>query len=191
MFRQVCGFTSLRECSLIKSNEWPQSGNVPEADNGPNPDSQADQDPDEVKPLLARGNSVQLVGEDEERETVVADTEQMTLDGDAREITVDAHAMWTKLQTYLVRYGVLLPLSDFERCLASFLIRGWASPGGSVMSAPTASYPQGPQGLLWRHWVRKSTSEQLLSDGRSFCERKNQLRFYNSSSKRNTSITHI
>jgi hypothetical protein len=35
-----------------------------------------------VKPLLARGNYVQLVGEDEESDTVVADTEQMNLDGD-------------------------------------------------------------------------------------------------------------
>jgi hypothetical protein len=38
-----------------------------------------------VKPLLARGDAKQLVGEDDERETTVfADTEQMTLDGDAR-----------------------------------------------------------------------------------------------------------
>jgi hypothetical protein len=44
-----------------------------------------------VKPLLARGNSVQLVGENEESETVVADNEQMTLDGDAREIPTDVH----------------------------------------------------------------------------------------------------
>jgi hypothetical protein len=29
----------------------------------------------------------------------------------------------------------------------SFPTRGWASPGGSVMSTPTARYPQGPQGL--------------------------------------------
>jgi hypothetical protein len=55
--------------------------------------------PSGVKPLLARGNSVQLVGEDDESETAVADTEQMTLDGDAREIPVDVHAMWKTPQT--------------------------------------------------------------------------------------------
>jgi hypothetical protein len=52
-----------------------------------------------LKPFLARGNSVQLLGEDEEIETVVADTEHMTLDGDAREMPVDVHAMWTTPQT--------------------------------------------------------------------------------------------
>jgi hypothetical protein len=51
-----------------------------------------------VKPFLARGNSVQLLGEDEESETVVANTEHMTLDGDAREIPVGVHDLWTTPQ---------------------------------------------------------------------------------------------
>jgi hypothetical protein len=42
---------------------------------------------------------VQIIGEDEESETVVADAEQMTLDRDARENRVDVHATWTTPQT--------------------------------------------------------------------------------------------
>jgi hypothetical protein len=101
-----------------------------------------------VKPFLARGNSVHLVGEDEESETVVANTVQMTLaqinlDGDARQMQVDVHAMETTPQTSgRASSSPAPPLSA-----VSFPTRGWASPGGSVMSTPTARYPQGPQGL--------------------------------------------
>jgi hypothetical protein len=96
-----------------------------------------------VKPFLARGNSVQLVGEDEESETVVADTEHMTLDGDAREMPGDVHAVWTTPQTSGRAFSSPSP----PLSAVSFPTRGWASPSGSVMSAPTARYPQGPQGL--------------------------------------------
>jgi hypothetical protein len=96
-----------------------------------------------VKPFLARGNSVQLVGEDEESETVVADTEHMTLDGDAREMPVDVHALRTTPQpSGRASSSPSPPLSA-----VSFPTRGWASPGGSFMYARTARYPQGPQGL--------------------------------------------
>jgi hypothetical protein len=99
--------------------------------------------PTGVKPFLARGNCVYLVGEDEKSETVVADTEHMTLDGDAREIPVDVHAMWTMPQTS----GRASSYPSPPLSAVSFPTSGWASPGGSVMSAPTARYPQGPQGL--------------------------------------------
>jgi hypothetical protein len=84
---------------------------------------------------------VQLVGEDEESETVAAFTEQMTLDGDAREMPVYVQAMWTTPQTSgRASSSPSPPLSA-----VSFPTRG--SLGGSVMSAPTARYPEGPQGL--------------------------------------------
>jgi hypothetical protein len=96
-----------------------------------------------VKPFLARGNFVKLVGEDEESETVVADTKHTTLDGDAREIPVDVHALWTTPQpSGMASSSPSPPLSA-----VSFQTRGWASLGGYVMSAPTARYPKGPQGL--------------------------------------------
>jgi hypothetical protein len=77
-----------------------------------------------VKPLLARGNSVHLVGWDEESETVVADTEQMTLDGDAREIPVDVHAMWTTPQTS----GRASSYPSPPLSAIYFPTRGWAAP---------------------------------------------------------------
>jgi hypothetical protein len=86
---------------------------------------------------------VQLVGEDEEIETVVADTEHMNIDGEAREMPADLHAMWTTPHTSGRAYSSPSP----PLSAVSFPTRGWASPGGSVMSAPTVCYPQGPQGL--------------------------------------------
>jgi hypothetical protein len=52
-----------------------------------------------VKPLLARGNPVQLIDEDGEREKVVADARQMAPEGDARGMPVDLLAIWTSPQT--------------------------------------------------------------------------------------------
>jgi hypothetical protein len=46
-----------------------------------------------VKPLLARGNPVQLLDEDDEREAVVADARQMAPDGDERGMPVDLLAI--------------------------------------------------------------------------------------------------
>jgi hypothetical protein len=67
----------------------------------------------------------------------------MTPDGDAQEMPVDVHAMWTTPQTSgRASSSPSTPLSAVY-----FPTRGWASPGGSVMSAPTARYPQGPQRL--------------------------------------------
>jgi hypothetical protein len=86
---------------------------------------------------------VHLVGEDEESEAVAGYTEQMNLDGDARELPVDVHAMWTTPQTS--GRASSSPSPPFSA--VSFPTRGWSSPGGSVMSTPTARYPQGPQGL--------------------------------------------
>jgi hypothetical protein len=117
-----------------------------------------------VKPLLARGHSVQLVGEDEESETVVANTEHMTLDGDAREIPVDVHAMWTTPETSGRASSSPSPLLS----VVSFPTRGWASPAGSVMSAPTACYPEGPQGIPPRTSPLKQAMCQLCYGGGHF-----------------------
>jgi hypothetical protein len=107
---------------------------------------------------------VQLVGEDEKSETVVADTEHMTLDGDAREMPVDVHAMWTTPQTSgRAAYSPSPPLSA-----VSFPTRGWASPGGSVMSAPTVRYTQGPQGLPPRTSLLKQAICYLCYGGGHF-----------------------
>jgi hypothetical protein len=145
MFRPVCGFTSLQECRLTNSNEWPQSGNVPEAGNGPSTDSQADKDPcwGKASPRERKFSAASWKGRgkrDRSRRYRANDPRwgRARNSGRCTRHVDDAPD---------VRYGVLLPLSDVERHLVSFLTRGWATPGGSVMSAPTARYPQGPQGL--------------------------------------------
>jgi hypothetical protein len=77
----------------------------------------------------------------------------MNLDGDARETPVVLHAMWKTPQTSSrASSSPSPPLSA-----VSFPTRGWASPGGSVidgsvLSAPTARYPQGP--ILPKYWER-------------------------------------
>jgi hypothetical protein len=67
---------------------------------------------------------------------------------------VDVHAMWTTPQTSgRASSSLSPPLSAI-----SFRTRGSAIPVGSVMSAPTARYPQGPQGLPPRTSTLKQAS---------------------------------
>jgi hypothetical protein len=117
-----------------------------------------------VKRFLARGDFLQFVEEDEESETVVANTEQMTLDGDAREMPVDVHAMWTTPQ----KLGRASSSPSPPLSAVSCPTRGWESPGGSVMSAPTARFPEGPQGLPPRTSPLKQAIYYLCYGGGHF-----------------------
>jgi hypothetical protein len=77
---------------------------------------------------------------------------------------MDVHAMWTTPQ--MSGRASSFPSPPFSA--VSFPTRGWSSPGGSVMSTPTARYPQGPQGLPPRTSPLKLAIRYLCYGGGHF-----------------------